>query len=183
MTFGDDVDDKGSEMIKQKLRNSSLSKEDKEEMIKNAKSDFELYLMNSENFVNNVALFKQTGNLGEAFSDPLRETGFMRDQTRRETGLLALTNAKGFSKSRDTALSEVAQNIKGAYYTAFEQYAQAGYSTVECKVKALSAAKIARTQGEESVLARFGTLETKMADMDKVKKAQVELSGFDLSAR
>ena len=83
----------------------------------------------------------------------------------------------------EPTVKEVATNINNAYYTAYQQYADAGYPSIECKVKALSAAKIAKSQGEESIEARFGTLETKMADVKTIAKAQAENSGFDLAAR
>ena len=171
-----------SEMQTQLNRNPRFTKEEKAMILSEAKSDLELYLFNSANYVENMQLLKTTGNLGEAFTDPLRETGFRREQARRDQGLLALTNPTQFSEDREKALAAVGENITKSYYTAFQEYAEAGFSTVECKVKALSAAKIARAQGEEAVLARFGTLETKMADIGKVKKTQEELSGFEMGA-
>ena len=174
--------EEGSEMAAQLNRNMRFTKEEKEAFLAQARSDLELYLFDSANSVLNMKLLKTTGNLGEAFTDPLRETGFRREQARRDTGLLALTDPGTFSDNREKALAKVGENITKSYYTAFQEYAEAGFSTVECKVKALSAAKIARAQGEEAVLARFGTLETKMADIGKVKEAQQKLSGFEMGA-
>lgn len=136
-----------------------------------------------ENYANNLQILKSTGNLGDAFSDPLRETGFKRQEQVRATRLQAMIKPDEFHDSRDAALQEVAKNINNVYYQTFSEYASAGYPSYECKAKALAAAKIAKAQGEESIEARFGTLETKMADVKTIAKAQVENSGFDLGAR
>ena len=166
--------------------NPNIPEDAKNQMMRGAKSDLDLFfqvLSSGDNYNSNMSLYKSTGNLAESFADPLRETGFTRQKTVRETRLQAMTAPEDFSIAREGALKEVATNINNAYYTAYQQYADAGYPSIECKVKALSAAKIAKSQGEESIEARFGTLETKMADVKTIAKAQAENSGFDLAAR
>lgn len=165
---------------------SKLGKDEEEKFelaVKSSRSVLEGFLKVVSGDKQSLELFQKTGNLGEAFSDPLRETGFQRARAVRETRLQAMTNPETFSADREIELRKVGDNINSAYYTTFQQYADAGYPSIECKVKALAAAKIAKAQGEESIEARFGTLETKMADVKTIAAAQANHSGFDLSAR
>ena len=83
-------------------------------------------------------------NFGEAMVDPLRELGVQRQKIERNQAYRAMTDAAEFVKERETELNALDGQIKAKYYSEFAEYAASGYTTEQCKKKAL-VSKIAPT--------------------------------------
>lgn len=119
-----------------------------------------------------LSALNATGNFAESTIDPLRELGVQRQKIERNQAYRAMTDATNFINERETELADLDAKIRAKYYSEFQQYASSGYTTEQCKKKALEAAYLEKEMGENAIETRYGSFNIKAAKVKNIEQAQ-----------
>ena len=63
-------------------------------------------------------------------------------------------------------------DIRAKYYSEFAEYAASGYTTEQCKKKALEAAYLIKEMGENAIETRYGSFNINAAKVKNIEKIQ-----------
>ena len=119
-----------------------------------------------------LVAFNASGNFGESMVDPLRELGVQRQKIERNQAYRAMTDAANFVDEREAELNALDGQIKAKYYSEFAEYAASGYTTEQCKKKALEAAYLIQEMGENAIETRYGSFNINAAKVKNIEKIQ-----------